>query len=139
MSTSAFHVRRSGRATGLLAAIVLMTTLASCGGGGGGGDGGITPPGGGGGGGGGGPVVTTSVSMRNTAFVPPAISVSPQATVQWTNEDGIEHNVTFDNSAVGSIGSFSSGTASTRMPAAAGTYTYHCTLHPGMNGSVRVQ
>lgn len=94
---------------------------------------------GGGGGGGSGPVVTTSVEMKSTAFTPAAIKVASGATVTWTNSDGFNHNVTFDNAAVAPSGNFATGTKSLVMPAAAGTYTYKCTIHPGMSGSVLVQ
>lgn len=84
-------------------------------------------------------VVTTSVAMRNSLFVPPAIQVAPSAVVSFTNEDGISHNVTFSSTAVQSSGNFTSGTRTITMPAAAGTYNFSCTLHGGMNGSVQVQ
>jgi plastocyanin len=100
-----------------------------------------TNPGGGGGGGGGGgtPVVTTAVELLNTAFTPAAIKVAPSATVTWTNSDNIAHNVTFDASTITGSGNFATGSKSLAMPAVAGTYTYHCTIHPGMTGSVQVQ
>ncbi len=95
--------------------------------------------GGGGGGGGAGPVATTAVEMKGSAFTPSAIKVASGATVTWTNSDGIDHNVTFDGAAVPASGNFSTGNKALTMPAAAGTYTYKCTLHPGMSGSVLVQ
>jgi plastocyanin len=113
----------------LLAACVLA--LAACGGGGGAG-GIVNPPATG-------PVVTTSVTISGSAFGPSAIQVSPGATLTFTNSDGINHNVNFLTGAVTPIGDFSSGARTTVAPAAAGTYNYHCTLHPGMNGSVKVQ
>jgi plastocyanin len=97
------------------------------------------PGGGGGGGGGTNPVATTSVSLTGSQFVPPAITVAPSATVTFTNNDGIDHNVTFANNSITSIGNFSSGARTAVMPAAAATYSYNCTLHAGMNGTVRVQ
>jgi plastocyanin len=102
-----------------------------------------TSPGTGGGGGGGGggttPVATTAVDMKNSAFNPANIKVAPSATVNFTNSDGINHNVTFASTAVTSVGNFASGTQAVTMPAAAGTYTFRCTLHAGMSGSVLVQ
>jgi plastocyanin len=100
--------------------------------------------GGGGGGGGGGtttPVATTSVEMSGSQFNPKAIRVAPAATVTWTNSDvGTLHNVTFAaGSNVPATEDFSSGSKSLVMPSAAGTYTYSCTRHAGMNGSVVVQ
>ena len=98
-----------------------------------------TTGGGGGGGGGTTPVATTAVNMSNDRFSPEAIKVASGATVTWTNSDGHAHNVTFDG-AVGTIPNFSTGSQSLAMPATAGTYTYHCTIHGvAMSGSVLVQ
>ncbi|MDQ6769741.1 MAG: plastocyanin/azurin family copper-binding protein [Gemmatimonadota bacterium] len=86
-----------------------------------------------------GPVATTSVSLRNTAFSPGAIRVVPGATVQFTNNDGIAHNVTFSSAAITGATDFATGVRSVVMPATPGTYAYRCTIHPGMTGSVLVQ
>jgi plastocyanin len=76
--------------------------------------------------------------MSGSRFSPNAIRVAPGATVTWTNSDGIDHNVTFAG-AVGTIPAFKTGSKALQMPSAAGSYTYSCTLHSGMNGSVQVQ
>jgi plastocyanin len=112
----------------------LAASIMACGGGGG--DGGTTPttpttPAT--------PVATTSVSMKNTAFSPADIVVSPGATVTWTNDDGFAHNATFSSTAIASTPSFASGSQSVVMPATPGTYAYTCTIHGGMNGTVKVQ
>jgi plastocyanin len=110
----------------------LTAALAMIGCGGGGSDGGVVtppPP----------PVVTTSVTLRNLAFAPKSIQVSPSATVNFTNNDGIAHNVTFTSNAVTSVPDFATGSRAVTMPAAPGTYAYHCTIHSGMAGSVLVQ
>jgi plastocyanin len=85
------------------------------------------------------PVMTTSVSLRNLAFNPSAIQVAPGATVQFTNNDGIEHNITFSASAVSAPFNFSSGVRSVVMPTTTGTYAYHCSIHAGMAGTITVQ
>ena len=89
-------------------------------------------------GGAGTPVATTAVEMSGNRFNPASIKVASGATVTWTNSDGINHNVTFDG-AVGTIPNFSAGAQTLQMPATAGTYTYKCTIHAGMTGSVQVQ
>ncbi|HEY1953396.1 MAG TPA: plastocyanin/azurin family copper-binding protein [Gemmatimonadaceae bacterium] len=86
-----------------------------------------------------GPVVTTDVSLKNLAFSPKAIQVSPGATVTFTNNDGIAHNITFSSAAVNGSTDFSTGARTVVMPNATGTYAYHCTIHPGMIGSIVVQ
>jgi plastocyanin len=120
--------------------LAVLCFAAACGGGDsvtGGTTGGIG--GGGGNNGGNQPTATTSVTMSGLQFRPSAISVSPGATVTWTNQDNTLHNVTFSNMSIVSIGSFSTGAKSTVMPSATGTYAYQCTIHPGMNGTVTVQ
>ena len=85
------------------------------------------------------PIATTSVSLQSSQFNPADILVAPSATVTFTNSDGINHNVIFANQAITPISEWASGARTTTMPAAAGTYNYTCTLHPGMNGTVKVQ
>ena len=101
-----------------------------------------TGPGTGGTGGTGGStaVATTSVDIKNLAFTPTAIKVAPGATVTWTNSDNITHNVTFAAAANSiKISDFASGSSTLQMPATAGTYSYRCTIHSGMTGTVTVQ
>ncbi|HMG13548.1 MAG TPA: plastocyanin/azurin family copper-binding protein [Gemmatimonadaceae bacterium] len=85
------------------------------------------------------PVLTTNVSIRNLAFSPRAIQVSPGATVDFTNNDGTPHNIIFSSAAINGATDFSAGSRAIVMPVAPGTYAYHCTIHPGMTGSVLVQ
>ena len=79
----------------------------------------------------------TTVDMRNIAFQPQSVNVTPGTTVVWVNRDGVDHTVTRD-------GDFDSG----RIPPGGtfeftfkdeGTYDYVCTLHPGMTGRVIVE
>jgi len=85
------------------------------------------------------PTVTTSVSISGFAFGPAAIQVSPGAVVSWTNSDNTDHTVTFSSTSVGAIAAFASGTKTLAMPSAAGTYAYHCSIHPTMTGTVEVK
>ena len=113
--------------------IVLVIT-ASCGGGSAsdGGYGGLTNPTSGS------PIQTTSVAVSDNQFSPAAIQVSPGATVTWTWIQGAAlHNVTF-SSGTPSANLGSNATFNRSFPAA-GTFTYQCTLHPGMTGTVKVQ
>src|SRR4051812_40441511 len=91
-----------------IAALAVVFSI-SCGGGG---DSPTTPggtnnnPGGGagGGGGGGGPVATNAVTVNDNFFEPASAQVSVNTTVTWTWKGQIEHNVTFNNTALGTSG-----------------------------------
>ncbi len=85
------------------------------------------------------PIATTSVTLQNNLFDPAAIVVSPSAVVTFTNSDGIAHNVSFANTSIASVPNWTSGARTVAMPATAGTYSYTCTIHAGMNGTVKVQ
>jgi plastocyanin len=97
-----------------------------------------TPPGGGGGGGGGvTPVLTNAVTVSDNKFEPSDIQVSPGTTVTWTWGTPTLHNVTFADGPAS--GNKNSGATFSRTFSTAGTFTYQCTIHAGMNGSVLVK
>lgn len=84
------------------------------------------------------PVVQNSVGVGNNFFSPADIQVAAGTTVTWTwGSDAITHNVTFGDGT--SSGNKSAGASYSRTFATAGTFTYSCTLHGGMNGSVLVK
>lgn len=85
------------------------------------------------------PVATTAVALQDDAFNPKNIVVSPSAVITFTNNDRIAHNVIFSNQNIPSITDWTSGDRTTTMPAAPGTYSYTCTIHAGMSGTVKVQ
>jgi plastocyanin len=79
-----------------------------------------------------------SVSLTTSkTFAPAAVTVAPGDTVTWTWSETRSHNVTSTSTQAETIssGTKSSGTY-VKTFTIAGTYTYHCTLHSGMNGSV---
>ncbi len=95
-----------------------------------------------GGGGGGGsntnPLVAT-VRITNFAFVSNAVSIRPGGSVTWTwdTPDTTSHNVTFVANSTWNSGTRRTGPHVVQFPQA-GTFSYVCTLHNGMNGVVTV-
>jgi plastocyanin len=78
------------------------------------------------------------VFIQNFAFTPETITVAVNTTITWTNKDAAAHTVTSD------IGIFDSGTINANATyshqfSVAGTYNYHCTIHPTMLAKVVVQ
>jgi plastocyanin len=84
-----------------------------------------------------GPAASVNATL-DSKFAPPTVAVAPNGVVTWTF--AAQHNVTFDGLAPtgGNIPNTSSGSVQRTFPSA-GTYSYHCTLHAGMSGSVVVQ
>jgi plastocyanin len=76
------------------------------------------------------------IKIQNFAFSPATLTVKVGDTVRWTNEDTAPHAVSSDN--------FSSQTLSTGNTyehafQSAGTYSYICSIHPSMKGTIIVQ
>jgi plastocyanin len=123
----------------------LSFILASCGGGSSGGStpAGPNPPPGPSGGN---PSAAT-VRVRNNNYSPNAVTVAAGATVTWQwdscTDDGYggqactAHSVTFDDG--GPSASLRSDGVFSRTFTAAGTFTYHCSAHAAMSGSVIAQ
>ncbi|HWJ24865.1 MAG TPA: cupredoxin domain-containing protein [Gemmatimonadaceae bacterium] len=81
--------------------------------------------------------VTVKATTAN-AFSPATTTVAPGGKVEFEFES-TQHTVTFSavNGAPADIPATASATVE-RSFATAGTYNYHCTIHPGMAGSVVV-
>jgi plastocyanin len=77
------------------------------------------------------------VFIKGMAFDPATITVTAGTTITWTNKDAIAHTVTSDTKAFDS-GSVNSGATFSFTFATAGTYSYHCAIHPSMVASVTV-
>ncbi|HEV7465237.1 MAG TPA: plastocyanin/azurin family copper-binding protein [Candidatus Dormibacteraeota bacterium] len=71
-------------------------------------------------------------------FDPAAITVSSGGVVQWTNAGTAPHNVTFDANPELTSGTMGGGDKYQVKFTRAGQYPYHCTFHPGMDGTVTV-
>ena len=117
--------------------VVAAGALMSCGGGG---AGSVTAPPGGGGSGGG--ACTADFCMLAASFSPTTVTVARGATVSWTNNSGVTHDVTFDTPGSvtgGNIPAFRSGTQTRAFPTS-GSYHFICSIHGStMTGTVTVQ
>jgi hypothetical protein len=78
------------------------------------------------------------VSIQNYAFSPQTLTVAPGTTVSWTNEDSVNHVVTSDTGAWPDSGSLATNQTFSHTFTKAGTYPYHCALHPSMTAKVIV-
>lgn len=84
---------------------------------------------------------TTVTTNAGVQFSPSTLTVNAGETVTFAF-GGAAHNVFFDNPAAATPADIPGNNANRsveRTFATAGTYRYHCTIHPGMVGSVVVQ
>ena len=152
--TTTRSTRRSGRAWFVLLAFAAMIVLAACGGSTGSGStptptqAGNTPttgttatatatPSG--------PTkaIAIDTSTGNFGFNPTTITIKVGTTVTWTNTTGAPHTVTSDDgktfdSGINTPISANGGTFSFSFTKA-GTFAYHCQIHPFMKATIVVQ
>jgi plastocyanin len=79
-----------------------------------------------------------SVRIANLAFDPPTITIPAGSTMTWSNDDVTPHTVTADEGQFDS-GIFDPGASFSWTFPEPGSFTYHCQLHPTMQGSVVVE
>lgn len=81
---------------------------------------------------------TAEVKIDNFTFGPVALTVPVNSTVMWVNKDDIPHTV------VAKDGAFKSKALDTDQKFSfkfdkPGTYSYYCSVHPKMVGTIVVQ
>ncbi|HEY7801760.1 MAG TPA: plastocyanin/azurin family copper-binding protein, partial [Dehalococcoidia bacterium] len=86
-------------------------------------------------------VTITDDSFSAKSYAPNPITINVGDSVTWTNNGPTTHTVTSDSGSAMSFdsGNLPAGQTFTETFPAAGTFTYHCTIHPSMTGSVVVQ
>jgi predicted lipoprotein with Yx(FWY)xxD motif/plastocyanin len=77
------------------------------------------------------------ISIQGFAFDPNSITVAVGTKVTWTNNDSAAHTVTSDSSLFND--SLNPGATFSYTFTQAGTFSYHCSVHPSMTGKVIVQ
>jgi plastocyanin len=78
-----------------------------------------------------------AVIIVDFAFQPASLEVPAGTTVTWTNSGAATHTVTADNGAFDS-GRLASGATFSQTFDTAGTFAYHCEIHPQMTGTIVV-
>jgi plastocyanin len=83
----------------------------------------------------------TTITIKNFAFSPSTLTVSPGAKVTVHNDDSATHTVTAvsPHSGAFNTGDIAPGeTATFTAPSAPGTYAYICIIHQFMHGTLVV-
>ena len=76
--------------------------------------------------------------LGNGAFTPDNLEVDAGTTVTWTNTDSVSHTST-SNASGWDSGIIAPGRQFSFTYQTAGTFPYHCAIHPGMVGTVVVR
>jgi plastocyanin len=82
--------------------------------------------------------IKADVALVGFAFSPGTVTIPVGATVIWTNKDSATHTVTSDTGVFDS-GNLARDAVFAYTFSKAGTYSYHCNIHPSMTGKIVVQ
>jgi plastocyanin len=77
-------------------------------------------------------------TLGNRAFAPDQVDIAVGGTVTWSNTDTVAHTTTADQGSWDS-GSVAPGGKFSSTYSTAGTFPYHCAIHPGMVGTITVR
>ena len=82
---------------------------------------------------------TADITISNFSFSPSSFTAKVGQKVTVINRDSTQHSLTSDNGSF-DTGLLSQGQAgSFTAPATPGTYTFHCSIHTTMTGTLIVQ
>lgn len=77
------------------------------------------------------------ISVSGNRFQPDATAAKVEQPITWTFRDAVNHTVTADDGSFDS-GALKEGATFTHAFSAPGTFSYHCTIHSSMKGTVTV-
>jgi plastocyanin len=81
---------------------------------------------------------SNEVSMDECKFIPAVVRIDPGDSIQWTNDDDIDHMVAGVAGSWGTSGVLVTGETADHTFDESGVFPYFCEMHPGMVGTVVV-
>jgi plastocyanin len=79
------------------------------------------------------------VSMKGIAYQPKTVAVRVGQRITWVNDDDVLHDVASTSGDEFKSELFKKGKSFSYTPTRAGTISYVCTIHPGMEGTIEVR
>jgi len=80
-----------------------------------------------------------AINISNFAFNPAEVTINKGDSVSWLNSDSSQHIVVSDTAGLFDSGLLAKGASFQHIFNEAGTYNYHCSVHPSMTGKIIVQ
>src|ERR1043165_1930556 len=81
---------------------------------------------------------TSNVAVKNFLYANATLKITVGDTVTWTNNDSAPHTAT-SATAVFDTGTLTTGLSGSFTFTSAGTFPYHCSIHPFMTATVIVE
>lgn len=78
------------------------------------------------------------ILIQSFAFRPESVTVAAGTEVKWTNVDSPGHNIMSDDGSTIKSPKLAKGESWSMVFTTPGTYTYICSIHPSMKGTIIV-
>jgi plastocyanin len=81
---------------------------------------------------------TVQANIANLAFDPSTINAKVGDVITWTNNDTVPHGVELDDSSCKMANAIQGGAKGSLKFTVAGTYPFHCFIHPTIKGTITI-
>ncbi len=81
---------------------------------------------------------TEKIDISHFAYYPASVTVKVGTTVIFTNEESVEHTATSNAEGLFETGTLEKGHSVRLKMNKVGTFSYHCSFHAFMHGTIRV-
>jgi plastocyanin len=81
---------------------------------------------------------TVSAAMQGFAFTPNQITAKVGDVITWDNKDTAPHGVALDDGSCKMSNAVQAGQKGSLTFTKAGTYPFHCFVHPNMKGTITI-
>ena len=78
-----------------------------------------------------------SASVANMTWSQP-VTAKVGDVITWTNTDSVPHKVALDDGSCTMSNSITTGSPQSLVFTKAGTYAFHCSIHPTMKGTITI-
>lgn len=83
-----------------------------------------------------GTTVVAATVVDNTWSQP--VNAKVNDVITWTNGDGVPHKVALDDNSCAMSANIAGGSSKSLVFSKAGTYPFHCSVHPSMKGTITI-
>ncbi|HEU0235104.1 MAG TPA: plastocyanin/azurin family copper-binding protein [Candidatus Limnocylindrales bacterium] len=81
---------------------------------------------------------TVTASIIDFEFDPATVSAKVGDVISWTNDGSAPHTATLDDHSACATAQLAAGQSGAISFSAAGTYPFHCAVHPTMKGTIEI-
>jgi plastocyanin len=79
-----------------------------------------------------------SAAAEGNAWVPPTVTAKVGDVITWANADSVPHAVGLDDGSCAMTGTIAGGQSKSLVFSEAGSFPFHCTIHPSMKGTITI-